>query len=828
MGQSKARARNPQHILKRSAMTYAITHLARLSRFSAVAAVGVSLVAYAGAAQAQTADATRTYGIPAGSLEDALNQFGRQAGILLSFSPDMTAGLRSNGLRGPYTVRGGLAALLTGSGLQAEARADGGYALRKVVSAPGNDPATLPVVKVTGQNDAVAERVNPPTTVGSRIALTQREISQSVSVVTQDQIKQQNMQTLDQALKYTPGISVLNSDSQRFQYYSRGYPISSFQVDGAPVFNNPNMSGTASTSAPTLAMYDRVEVLRGADGLFTGFGSPGGTINLIRKRAPSEYQFIGELNGGTYNNRGGLIDVGGPLNQNGSVRGRVVGSYQDQDLTQDSTWKRDRQLYGTLEADLSSSTLLRMGASYSEMSQRNTWSGSPTYINGDRLSRSRYTGADWNRETFYSTDVFAQLEQKLGDGWQLKASADYTHNRYGVLNANFVTRLDEDGNGTMATTNKGAVEDNQSYDVNLSGPFTLFGRQHKVTVGASYLQMNEWQRTKYGPDGDDFFLTQANVNDIVFAKPTWLGLPTDTDVNRERTTQYGIYANGRFSLADPLTLVAGASLNWWKDTFRPDAVYNYDQYTKTEDSYNKKVVPYVALIYDLNDTYSVYTSYSKIFEPQNGARSADGELIPAITGNQYEAGIKGAYLNGRVNASLAVFQLTQKNRASEDANFPDEGFYIAQGKARSRGVEAQVSGEMTPGWTLNGGYTYTQSKYLDDSLDFNASSFTQIAPKHMFRVWTNYRLPGDLNRWQAGLGVNATSRTWRDGNGYTLQQGGYFTADARIAYQATAHTSVALNVTNLFDRKYYASFGGNGNVWWGDPRKVMLTMRVTY
>jgi len=825
MGQSKARARTQQHILKRSALAYTIAHLSRLS---AGALMGASLVAYSCAVHAQGTDAVRNYAIQAGTLEDGLNQFGRQAGILLSFSPDMTAGLRTNGLHGSYTVRGGLDALLAGSSLQAEARANGGYALRKQAAPQGGDAAVLPVVRVTGQNDPVAERVNPPTTVGSRFALSQREIAQSVSVVTQDQIRQQNMQTLDQALKYTPGISVLNSDSQRFQYYSRGYPISSFQVDGAPVFNNPNMSGTASTSAPTLAMYDRVEVLRGADGLFTGFGSPGGTINLIRKRAPSEYAFIGELNGGTYGNRGGLLDVGGPLNQDGSVRGRVVGSYQDQDLTQDSAWKRDRQLYGTLEADLSSSTLLRMGASYSEMTQRNTWSGSPTYINGDRLSRSRYTGADWNRETFYSTDVFAQLEQKLGADWQLKASADYTHNRYQVLNANFVTRLDADGNGTMATTNKGAVEDNQSYDVNLSGPFTLLGRQHKLTVGASYLQMNEWQRTKYGPDGDDFFLTQTNVNDIVFAKPTWLGLPTDTDVNRERTTQYGVYANGRFSLADPLTLVAGASLNWWKDTFRPDAVYNYDQYTKTKDSYNKKVVPYVALIYDLNDTYSVYTSYSKIFEPQNGARSAAGELIPAITGNQYEAGIKGAYLNGRVNASLAMFQLTQKNRASEDANFPDEGFYVAQGKARSRGIEAQVSGEVTPGWTMNGGYTYTQSKYLDDSLDFNSSSFTQIAPKHMFRLWTNYRLPGDLNRWQAGLGVNATSRTWRDGNGFTLEQGGYFTADARVAYQATAHTSVALNVTNLFDRKYYASFGGNGNVWWGDPRKVMLTVRVTY
>lgn len=793
----------------------------------------VGAAGFAAQAQAQSpGDAARaptgmrSYDIPAGPLQTVLTRFSAQSGIYLAGSLDLAKGKSSPGLKGTFSAQEGLARLLAGTGLETSRTENGQYLLR--ASPAVNGASTLPTVTVTAETIDPAKQLNPPTTIGSKVPLTQREIAQSVTVITQEQIKQQNLQTLDQVLRYTPGIDVLNSDGQRFQYYSRGFPITSFQQDGAPIFVNPNMSGTASTSAPSLAMYDRVEVLRGADGLFNGFGSPGGTINLVRKRPQREFSASGEVSGGTLSDRGSQLDVGGPLNEAGTLRGRVVGSYEDQDLTQDSTWRKDRLFYGTLEADLSPDTLLRVGASYSYMKQKNTWTGSPTYADGSFTNRSKYFGAPWNRESALSSDAFLQLEQKLGAGWRIQTTADYMHNRYRVFDGEFEAPLDAGGNGTFGTTNKMSYEDNQSYDINASGPFSLLGRTHQITVGASWLRMKNHQTTWYGTE-NRWNEVDINASDVgSYAEPVFSGDPATTDKTVETTTKYGIYTNARFSLADPLTLVAGASLNWWNDVNNHDPVYNPFSSSSTNDSYNHKITPYAALIYDLNDTYSVYTSYSRIFEPQS-ARTAGGNIIPPIVGEQYEAGIKGAYLDGKLNASLAIFQLNQKNRATADTRYPLDSFYVAQGKARSQGFETQISGELTPDWTIQAGYTYTNTKTLDDSSDWTASSFTQVAPKHVFRAWTNYHLPGEWSKWQLGAGFTASSRTWNEEDGMaTVYQGGYSTVDGRISYQINKKTSLALNITNIFDRHYVTSFGGNQQIYWGTPRKAILTLRFAY
>ena len=792
-------------------------------------------------ARAQSAGDARGFTIAAQPLLLALQQFTEQSGIQVGYSTTLGDGIRTQGVSGSYAPAEALSRLLAGTGLIYRFTSPSAVTLEPAPTAD-NGAVQLGPVRVAGDSagtntaiqggnlrgpssDPVAQALNPLTTVGSKVPVREREIPQSVTVLTQTQIRQQEFMTLDQALNRVTGIRVLTSDGQRFQYYSRGFPISSFQVDGAAIYSNPNMSGTASTSGPSLAIYDRVEILRGADGLFSGFGSPGGTINLVRKRAQDSLTIQGLANAGNQGQAGGQIDVGGPLNAAGTIRARVVGYYQDQNLTADTTWKHDRVAYGTIEADITPTTLLRVGASYSAMREHNTWVGSQTRSDGVRLPRSLYLGADWNRQWFHTTDAFAQVEQKLPGDWKLTLTGDYTHNRYQLASAEFVGRIDSDGNGRFGTTNKGAREDNQSYEINASGPFSLFGREHHLVVGANYLHMSERQISKYGPDGDDFFLTVQNINAIDFPKPVWPGTPANTDINSEWTNQYSAYANVRLSLADPLTLVGGASISWWHDRFRPDAVYNYDLYTPTNDRYDHKVIPYAALIYDVARHYSLYASYSKIFQPQS-VRDSNGKLIPAIRGNQYEAGIKAEYLDGRLNASLAVFQLDQQNRALLDPAFPDDDFYLAQGKARSRGVEAHLSGEILPGWTVNGGYTYTHSKYLDDSVDASASNFSQISPKHLLRLWTNYAPP--RQKWEVGAGLNATSRTYNETFAGTISQGSYATVDARVAYRLTDKITVAVNGTNLFDRHYYAAFGGTGNVFWGDPRRGLATLRLNY
>ena len=231
-------------------------------------AVAAALTGSAAAVHAQAASsrvvpapAARSYDIPAGPLQPALIRFSSEAGIYLAGSTDLASGKRSPGLKGRFGAPEGLAALLAGTGLQAVANEQGQYVLKE---APAAGVATLPAIAVTGAEiDPVVQRLNPQTSVASKIPLAQREIPQTVSVVTQQQIQEQNLQSLDEAMKRTPGVMVLQSDADRVQYYARGFPISSMVVDGLPVVMNSDMSSTAGTNAPSLAMYDRVEVLDG-------------------------------------------------------------------------------------------------------------------------------------------------------------------------------------------------------------------------------------------------------------------------------------------------------------------------------------------------------------------------------------------------------------------------------------------------------------------------------------------------------------------------------------------------------------------------------------
>lgn len=685
--------------------------------------------------------------------------------------------------------------------------------------ASGSASTVLPAVTVTGERDSAADAVNPPTTVGSKTPLTQREIPQSVTVIPQQQIQQQNMQTLNDAMRAAPGVTVAQDDSERTTFYSRGFPISSWLLDGIPTTQN------LTSVAPNLAMFDRVEVLRGPDGFLNGFGSEGGAVNLVRKRAPSTYSANAELFGGTYNTVGAMVDVGGPLNAAGTLKGRVVGDVERQDLTQDSTWRRDKLLYGTLEADITRDTTVRVGASFSEMDQKALWAGVPSLSNYTflNLPRSTYLGAPWNDNTYFNTTAFAELDQKLANGWSGRLAFNYLGSRSSILNGGVSGPIDvTTGDGFLADNKWHQTDDQESIDAVLSGPLHLFGRTHVLTVGANW-QHENLRTINYYCSADNPFCSSTASIFSSFPQPAFDGPVSDETT---MTNQYGIYGNARISLADPLTLVVGARVSWWNSTFAPNPDANYWGDVNRHTSISGRVTPYFGLIYDINNTYSVYASYTSIFQPQT-AVGIDGNVIKPLEGEQYEVGVKGEYFGGRLNTSLALFQLTEKNRALDDPRFPGEGYSIAAGKARSKGVETTISGQLTSNWSVFGGYTYTQTEYLDNSTNLNGVAFSSIAPKHLFKLWTNYQLPGRLHRVSVGGGTYmSTGISATDGVG-TLRQGGFATFDLRVGYQISKQLSAAINVTNLFDRRYFDSIESTGSAFYGNPRQLMFTLRAS-
>jgi outer-membrane receptor for ferric coprogen and ferric-rhodotorulic acid len=300
----------------------------------------------------------------------------------------------------------------------------------------------------------------------------------------------------------------------------------------------------------------------------------------------------------------------------------------------------------------------------------------------------------------------------------------------------------------------------------------------------------------------------------------------------QRRYEHSEAADGRtflFDLDDGGKVIDGAqggnSARWINHSCTPNAdpYYNVFSNTPNDTREGPKFTPFVGLVYDINDTYSAYASYTSIYKPQTSAFTVSGQMIKPVTGSQYEVGVKGEYFGGRLNTSLALFQVDERNRAFGDPQ--NIGFSIAQGRARSRGVELQASGEVLPGLTLSGGYTYTMASSLDDSTSVGAA-FGVTTPKHLFKLWSNYQLPGEFHKWSIGAGAYVSSYTYFSDSGNRIVAPGYATFDAHIGYQLTKNVSASLAVTNLANRTYIRTAAGAGGNYYGAPRLVLFSLRA--
>lgn len=681
------------------------------------------------------------------------------------------------------------------------------------------DALDLPAQTITGKQDD--ETV---VTAGSKVPLKLREVPQTVNVVGQERIEEQNLYTLEQAMQQVGGVTVQRIDANRTTYLSRGFEMTSLSLDGTPT----TMDGRIFLS-PDLAMYERVEVLKGPAGILNGTGGTGGTINLVRKRPQAEAAFSGELSAGSWDDYRGMIDVTGPLTESGNIRGRAVASKRDRHFYYDGGDEKSNLFYGVLEADLTPDTLLTLGVSHQEVDARGAQRSLPAYrADGEKYSlvdpsRSNFYGADWNRDYFWSDSVFAELEQQLADGWKAKLSLRHAQNNFDLTQAYARNAGGIDPADNLVNINAVRFdyrEEQNEVDAYVDGPFSLFDREHKLLVGANYSRSEFFNKGDY----DSEPLEQVDLFDPQISAAQ-IDLPPQQDVFAD-TRQRGIYSNLRLSLADPLTLVLGGRLSWWDfdNTTRDADPSVVPRVTKDWQKISHEFTPFVGLVYDINQTYSLYASYAEVFQPHDArTRDSSGGMLEPLQGEQWEAGIKGEYLDGALAASFALFQVEEENRAIDDL---DEGT-IAGGKARSRGFETELNGQLTTDWTLNANYTYTHKNHL------NSTDTVKIyTPKHILRVWTRYQLPGELQRWNLQAGMNSVSKTY---NTVTplgdakLQQSGYTLFDAGFGYQITPQLSADFLVTNLTDKKYYQRINTfqDGNIW-GDPRAATMTLRAKF
>ncbi|MBH9394140.1 Fe(3+)-pyochelin receptor FptA [Pseudomonas aeruginosa] len=684
-----------------------------------------------------------------------------------------------------------------------------------VADARKDGETELPDMVISGESTSATQ---PPgvTTLG-KVPLKPRELPQSASVIDHERLEQQNLFSLDEAMQQATGVTVQPFQLLTTAYYVRGFKVDSFELDGVPA-----LLGNTASSPQDMAIYERVEILRGSNGLLHGTGNPAATVNLVRKRPQREFAASTTLRAGRGDRYRAEVDVGGPLSASGNVRGRAVAAYEDRDYFYDVADQGTRLLYGVTEFDLSPDTLLTVGAQYQHIDSITNMAGVPMAKDGSNLglSRDTYLDVDWDRFKWDTYRAFGSLEQQLGGGWKGKVSAEYQEADSRLRYAGSFGAIDpQTGDGGQLTGAAYKFKSIQrSLDANLNGPVRLFGLTHELLGGVTYAQGETRQDTAR-------FLNLPNTPVNVYRWDPH-GVPRPqigqyTSPGTTTTTQNGLYALGRIKLAEPLTLVVGGRESWW------------DQDTPaTRFKPGRQFTPYGGLIWDFARDWSWYVSYAEVYQPQADRQTWNSEPLSPVEGKTYETGIKGELADGRLNLSLAAFRIDLENNPQEDPDHPgppNNPFYISGGKVRSQGFELEGTGYLTPYWSLSAGYTYTSTEYLKDSQNDSGTRYSTFTPRHLLRLWSNYDLPWQDRRWSVGGGLQAQSDYSVDYRGVSMRQGGYALVNMRLGYKIDEHWTAAVNVNNLFDRTYYQSLSNpNWNNRYGEPRSFNVRLRGAF
>jgi outer-membrane receptor for ferric coprogen and ferric-rhodotorulic acid len=705
-----------------------------------LAALAVSLATPATAQQTANAPAEHDYAIAAGSLDAALSSFIAEGGLSVVYDARLTQGKTTSGVRGRLSPNAALAQLLAGTGLTFRFNGSNAVTLMEAASGGDSGERVLGAVRVEGAQGyglAGATSVNGingsrdvtategtgsyttgAMTVGSKAAESIKDVPASVSVLTNAQMQDQNITGIKSAMEKLPGvIAVNNGDTAHPTFYSRGFQITTFQIDGGAGLRTKGGTGNndfilnpgGGTYVPQMDMslYDHVEIIRGAAGTFNGFGDPGGVVNLVRKRPLDHAQLQVEGQLGSYELRRVSVDLTGAIAFGGALRGRLIATHQDNNFFYDVIHQDKNLISATLEYDLTPTTLVSVGGSY-DRQKGGMWNvGLVRFIDGTALPlpRSACLCLPWARFDTKTAEGFAQVEQQVGSKWNLKYKITYQKqiqdsvspyidgaaSRNSSIPTTFITYRDASHSQPRRWLQ----------DLTLDGGFRLFGLEQKIVVGGN-ISLIDGKGTKIyatnlfpgaNSSGGMQIINPLDYNpyDMRWANPGLGFVRSDSLYDTEKLVGAYIRADVQFvKNLHFLTAINYSSSNFKRRTFRrctprhvslniggcttvgapwpnPDSL-GFQNFT-ISGARNISWPPSTSFRYDLKKSLSIYATYADIYIDQSAFLTRDNQPLHPITGANFEGGIKWAPNSGKFNMNLSGYYTKQRNFASSDCHY---------------------------------------------------------------------------------------------------------------------------------------------------------------
>ena len=792
-------------------------------------ALGLSTIPLAAMA-AETAQVSQHYSIPAGQLDDVLSQFARQAGITLSSTPQLTNGLQSSGLNGQYATEQALRQLLNGSGLRAVSQGGHSYVLQAqpldaALSLPDTDVRGFSLGNALGSTEGYNATHSQ---VATKTSMPLVETSQSVSVVTRQQIDDQGSQTVAQAMRYTPGVLTNPyGATHRYDYVAmRGFndgSVDNIYVDGLKSMGD---NGTYSTMQVDPYFLERIDILKGPSSVLYGRSSPGGLVALTTKKPLFSAYHQVQATVGTQGQRGMGFDFSGPVDEDQRIAYRLTGLADASDTQFDHNKEERYAIAPAISVDFSEDTSLTLQAYLQHDPNGGYHGGNPADgmlhpRNGLRLSDHFFegeTGIDSYERTQQSFSY--QFEHRFNDIFTARQNFRYQDSDVSMDQVYSAGWADAESN-ILNRAYTGGDERLHSYIIDnmLQAEFFTGAAKHTLLMGTDYQRRKADVEWRYG-----------TVNPLDAGNPQYgnghLQLLGENRYQR-RLQQTGVYLQDLVEL-DQWRFSLGLRQDWVKVSEQ-----NRDSGTKVNDQ-RSKFTTRAGVLYLFENGIAPYVSYSESFNP-NTVSDQDGRPLAPTEGTQWEAGIKYQPSGSDNLFTASVFRIEQENLASKQ---PNEDFYRAVGQVRSQGLELEAHVQLSDSLKLLGGYTFTDIEYsksmpslVSGNLDNKGNSPTQ-APKQMLSLWADYNFhQGALDGLRLGGGVRYVGYSWVDAEN-SMKVPSYTLFDASVGYDlgkvGLTGVDVRLNANNLTNESYITSCASLNYCYMGEERNVSATVSYQF
>ncbi len=674
----------------------------------------------------------------------------------------------------------------------------GPAAAAEAAQEPEQELSTV-VIKTRRENRVSKGATNLPMEV--------KDTPQSISTIDKETLRDFGATDSNDALRYGTGLTVDEWETNRTSYSSRGFEVMLTQIDGLGMANDWGLVvGQQDTY-----LFDKIELVRGANGLLTGVGNASGTINYVRKRPTNKDGGEALVTLGSHGLKRAALDYNKVLTQDGKWAGRLVVVEEDKDSYLRALNNKRTAIYGVVEGQIGLDGVLTLGLTHQDNKQRSPMWGSLTLPHADgslaEFDVSASTAQDWTRWNTRSQSAFVEYTHMLSPDWETK----FTYNHAEGTSATklfyaytFTGYLNDDNTGLVGWPYRSEGKSSSDIlDANLTGRFSAFGRQHEAVFGLSHSKQKSLTESYAGATFP--VMPAFPYAGDVYAEPAWGAKSVASDGEQSITR---LYAAARLALTDRLKGIVGVNAI----NLKRDGTAIYGGGTNLDNETTKKTSPYIGATYDITPDALAYASYSDIFQAQD-QRDVNGAFLAPMKGVNAEAGIKAEWLDRKLLTTFAVFSAEQKGLATI-AGFDAvaQSNYYEPKDVKARGFDIEATGRVGTDTRVTAGFTSLKLSGPD------GNDIYEWVPRRTLKLRADTRVAA-LPQLRVGSGVRWQSAVSKVAG---AQQGAHALVDAFAAYELSPAATLRLNVYNLFDKKHLRTvqFGAI----YGAPRTAALTL----